>query len=98
MRDQHLTAAGHHVIRITARQIDHRPYALIARIASVITTLRLSAGQDGSRPSADGMRGGSSPLLDDLPSLWTVTCGGAEEIGTLKRPRAGAPLRSTALA
>ncbi len=44
LRDQHVTAAGHHVIRVTARQIDHRPHALIARIATTITTLRLSAG------------------------------------------------------
>jgi very-short-patch-repair endonuclease len=44
LRDQHVTAAGHHVIRVTAHQIDHRPHALIARIATMITTLRLSAG------------------------------------------------------
>ena len=42
LRDQRLTAARHHVIRITARQIDHRPYALIARIAGTIAALRLS--------------------------------------------------------
>jgi very-short-patch-repair endonuclease len=41
LRDQHLAASGHQAIRITARQIDDRPYALIARIASVITALRL---------------------------------------------------------
>ncbi len=41
LRDQHLTAAGHHVMRVTARQIDHAPYALVARIAGVIATLRL---------------------------------------------------------
>ncbi len=41
LRDQHLAATGHQAIRITARQIDHRPYALIARIASVIATLRV---------------------------------------------------------
>ncbi len=44
LRDQHVTAAGHHVIRITARQIDHTPYALTARLATTITTLRLSSG------------------------------------------------------
>ena len=44
LRDQHLTAARHHVIRITARQIDHNPHALTARIATTITTLRLSSG------------------------------------------------------
>jgi len=41
LRDQHLAASGHRVMRITTRQIDDRPYALVARIASVITTLRL---------------------------------------------------------
>ena len=41
LRDQHLAATGHQAIRITARQIDDRPYALVARIASVITSLRL---------------------------------------------------------
>jgi len=43
LRDQRLTAAGHRVIRITARQIDRNPYALIARVASMVTTLRLGA-------------------------------------------------------
>ncbi len=43
LRDQQLTAARHHVIRITARQIDQRPYALIARLAGTITALGLSA-------------------------------------------------------
>ncbi|MGH2860110.1 MAG: DUF559 domain-containing protein [Solirubrobacteraceae bacterium] len=42
VRDQHLLIAAHHVLRITARQVDHRPYALVARIASVIATLRLN--------------------------------------------------------
>jgi len=41
LRDQHLAATGHQAIRITARQINDRPYALVARIASVITTLRV---------------------------------------------------------
>lgn len=40
LRDQRLAVAGHRVIRITGRQIDHRPYALVARLASVITALR----------------------------------------------------------
>jgi very-short-patch-repair endonuclease len=40
LRDQHLLIADHHVMRVTFRQIDHRPHALIARIASVITSLR----------------------------------------------------------
>jgi very-short-patch-repair endonuclease len=42
LRDQHLTTAGHHVMRVTARQIDHAPYALVARIAGMIATLRSS--------------------------------------------------------
>ncbi len=48
LRDQHLIVAGHQTMRITARQIDQRPHALIARIASAITTLRLNraAGAD----------------------------------------------------
>jgi very-short-patch-repair endonuclease len=41
VRDQRLPIADHYVIRVTARQIDHAPYALVARTASVITTLRL---------------------------------------------------------
>lgn len=40
LRDQHLTLAGHHVMRVTARQIDHSPYALVARIAATIANLR----------------------------------------------------------
>ncbi len=44
LRDQHLTAARHHVIRITARQIDHTPYALIARIATTMANLRCGPG------------------------------------------------------
>ena len=43
LRDQHLTVAGHQVIRVTGRQIDHTPYALVARIAGMITMLRLRA-------------------------------------------------------
>lgn len=42
VRDQHLLIAGHQRIRITAHQIDHAPYALIARAASIMTALRLS--------------------------------------------------------
>jgi very-short-patch-repair endonuclease len=36
LRDQWLVAAGHRVLRITARQIDFTPYAVIARLASAI--------------------------------------------------------------
>lgn len=43
VRDQHLTIAGHRVMRVTAHHIDHAPYALVARTASIITTLRLQA-------------------------------------------------------
>jgi very-short-patch-repair endonuclease len=43
LRDQHLLIAGHDVMRVTFRQIDYRPHALIARIASVQTMLRLKA-------------------------------------------------------
>ena len=42
LRDQDLVATGRHVMRITARQIDGSPLALIARIATAMTTLRLS--------------------------------------------------------
>jgi len=35
-RDQDLVAAGYRVIRITARQIDHEPLALIARLAVLL--------------------------------------------------------------
>jgi very-short-patch-repair endonuclease len=48
LRDQRLLIAGHQRIRITARQIDRYGYALIARIASMITTLRLQ----GTPPTA----------------------------------------------
>jgi very-short-patch-repair endonuclease len=44
VRDQELTAAGHHVVRVTAQQIDHKPLALTARIAATIALLRLGAG------------------------------------------------------
>jgi very-short-patch-repair endonuclease len=40
LRDQLVTSAGHHVVRVTARQIDHSPYALVARIATTIANLR----------------------------------------------------------
>jgi very-short-patch-repair endonuclease len=43
VRDQHLMIAGHHVIRVTRRQIDFRPHALVARTASMIAMLRLSS-------------------------------------------------------
>jgi very-short-patch-repair endonuclease len=41
LRDQRLSANGHQVVRVTARQIDRAPYALVARLASVITAVRL---------------------------------------------------------
>lgn len=41
LRDQHLLIGDHHVMRVTFRQIDFRPHALLARIASVQTMLRL---------------------------------------------------------
>ena len=44
LRDQHLTIARQHHIRVTGRQIDRTPYALVARLAAMITTLKL-AGQ-----------------------------------------------------
>lgn len=47
LRDQHLLIAGHSVMRISSRQIDFTPHALVARTAAVITTLRLAAGQPG---------------------------------------------------
>lgn len=47
VRDQHLMIAAHHVMRVTARQIDRSPYALVARAASMITALRLAG--DGSQ-------------------------------------------------
>lgn len=40
LRDQDLLIAGHRVVRISRRQVDLQPYALVARIASVITSLR----------------------------------------------------------
>lgn len=40
-RDQLLLAAGYRLIRISARQIDLKPYALIARISSIVATSRL---------------------------------------------------------
>lgn len=42
LRDQLMLIAGHRVIRISGRQIDFAPYALIARLASIITALRLN--------------------------------------------------------
>jgi len=50
LRDQRLLIAGHQRIRITARQIDRHAYALIARLASMITTLRLQATAAQSAP------------------------------------------------
>ncbi len=42
LRDQQMLIAGHQVFRISGRQIDLTPYALIARIASMITARRLA--------------------------------------------------------
>lgn len=36
LRDQDLVAAGYRVIRITARQLDHTPFAVIARLAQAL--------------------------------------------------------------
>ncbi|MDA8067634.1 MAG: hypothetical protein M0T77_03355 [Actinomycetota bacterium] len=53
LRDQRLAVAGQCVIRVSARQIDQRPYALVARIASVITALGLAGvGSPGGGPLA----------------------------------------------
>lgn len=46
-RDQVLLGSGLQPLRVTARQIDHRPYALIARTASVITARRLALDAGG---------------------------------------------------
>jgi very-short-patch-repair endonuclease len=48
-RDQVLLSTGQQPLRVTARQIDHRPYALVARTASVIVARRLAL--DTSVPS-----------------------------------------------
>jgi very-short-patch-repair endonuclease len=42
LRDQVLSTSGHHVMRITARQVDNSATALIARLAAIITARRLS--------------------------------------------------------
>jgi very-short-patch-repair endonuclease len=42
LRDQVLSTTGHHVMRVTARQIDHTPTALVARLAAIITARQLS--------------------------------------------------------
>ena len=42
LRDQNLAASGHQVLRVTARQIDSAPYALVARLASTMTAIRFS--------------------------------------------------------
>jgi very-short-patch-repair endonuclease len=42
LRDQVLSVSGHHVMRVTARQVDHTPTALVARIAAIITARQLS--------------------------------------------------------
>jgi very-short-patch-repair endonuclease len=45
LRDQHLLIAGHQSLRVTARQIDRRPYALVARLASIAAALAQSNGE-----------------------------------------------------
>jgi very-short-patch-repair endonuclease len=45
LRDQRLLIAGHQTLRVTARQIDRRPYALVARIASISTALARDGGE-----------------------------------------------------
>jgi very-short-patch-repair endonuclease len=52
LRDQRLAVAGQRVLRITGRQLDHQPYALVARLASLITALRLATN---ARPIALGL-------------------------------------------
>jgi very-short-patch-repair endonuclease len=47
LRDQKLVAAGWRVIRITARQLDRHPYAVVARIAQALAVTPLAA-----RPAA----------------------------------------------
>jgi very-short-patch-repair endonuclease len=42
LRDQVLSTTDHHVMRVTARQVDVTPSALIARLAATITARRLS--------------------------------------------------------
>jgi very-short-patch-repair endonuclease len=42
LRDQVLSAQNHHVMRVTARQVDSTPAALVARLAAIITARRLS--------------------------------------------------------
>jgi hypothetical protein len=43
LRDQRLIAAGHRVLRITARQMDFTPYAVIARLAAAIAVVITTA-------------------------------------------------------
>ncbi len=38
LRDQRLTAAGYRVIRITRRQLEREPYAVIARLAAALAS------------------------------------------------------------
>ncbi len=49
LRDQDLVATGHRVMRITARQIHHAPLAMIAKLATAMTTIRLGLQE----PAAD---------------------------------------------
>lgn len=50
LRDQRVLIAGHQTLRVTARQIDWRPYALVARIASIATVLAQTHEQTGGDP------------------------------------------------
>ena len=38
LRDQRLVAAGYRVIRVTARQLDRTPEAVLARVAAALAT------------------------------------------------------------
>lgn len=52
VRDQHMLIAGHQIFRVSGRQIDRTPFALIARIASMITALRAGAAGAGRTSEA----------------------------------------------
>jgi very-short-patch-repair endonuclease len=52
VRDQQTLMAGLRTVRITRRQIDFGPYALIARLATIIATLRLAQEPSSQGPLA----------------------------------------------
>ncbi len=54
VRDQRLTAVGHQVMRVTARQIDNHPYALVARVAGTIAMLRIRRDPEPHAPERSG--------------------------------------------